>query len=153
LPFFSMPVTEAWPISPVRATCVETQKRRKIREMLEFLDLSEGPPTIQSTMRLRPMTYQGERWRSRHNNVNAAVGQTMQHWRWRAIFLPPSPSALGAPCRSIRRGAFFCRTMLALGTVAVELERAQGGSVHVWLDPASSPSSRRSVAPARATAM
>jgi hypothetical protein len=24
---------------------------------------------------------------------------------------------------------------LALGTVAVEPERAQGGSVHIWLDP------------------
>jgi hypothetical protein len=31
---------------------------------------------------------------------------------------------------------FFCRTMLALGTVAVKPERAENGSVHIiWLDP------------------
>jgi hypothetical protein len=51
LPFFSIPVTEAWPISPVRATCVEPQDRRNGPEMLEFLDLSEGLTTIQSTTR------------------------------------------------------------------------------------------------------
>jgi hypothetical protein len=42
---------------------------------------------------------------------------------------------------------------LALGTVAVEAERTQDGSAHIWLDPVASwPSSRRCVAPARATA-
>jgi hypothetical protein len=69
LPFFSIAVTEAWPISPVRATCVETQARRRCLGLLGLRDLSEGPTTIQSTTRLRPMAYQGERWRSRHNNV------------------------------------------------------------------------------------
>jgi hypothetical protein len=41
---------------------------------------------------------------------------------------------------------------LALGTVAVEPERAQDGSVHIWLDPGVVARSRRCVAPARATA-
>ena len=58
--------------------------------MLGFLDLSEGPPTIQSTIRLRPMTYQGERWCSRHNNVNAAVGLT-SNIGVGALFLAPQP--------------------------------------------------------------
>ena len=35
-----------------------------------------------------------------------------------------------APPRSKR-----CAATLALGTVAVEPERAQDGSVHIWLDP------------------
>jgi hypothetical protein len=60
----------------------------------------------------------------------------MRHRHWRAILLPPSPSALVPRVGPFGAGLFFCRTMLALGTVAVELERAQGGSVHVWLDQA-----------------
>jgi hypothetical protein len=42
---------------------------------------------------------------------------------------------------------------LALGTVAVEPERAQDGSVHIWLDPGKVwPSSRCRAGLARATA-
>jgi hypothetical protein len=41
---------------------------------------------------------------------------------------------------------------LALGTVAVEPERDEDGSVHIWLDPGILARSRRCMAPARATA-
>ena len=41
---------------------------------------------------------------------------------------------------------------LALGTVAVEPERAQDGGVHIWLDPGVLAKLKARVAPARATA-
>jgi hypothetical protein len=58
----------------------------------------------------------------------------MRHWRWRAISCPP---ALARWCPvSVPFGAgLFSAATLALGTVAVEPERAQDGSVHTWLDP------------------
>jgi hypothetical protein len=58
LPFFSIPVTEAWPISPVRATCVETQDRLKANDVILLRDRSlaspqSGPPYDYGLWRIR----------------------------------------------------------------------------------------------------
>jgi hypothetical protein len=44
LPFFSIPVTEACPISRVRSTCVERQDRENANDVKLLRDMLEGGP-------------------------------------------------------------------------------------------------------------
>ena len=61
LPFFSIPVTEAWPISPVRATCVEAQGRGNANDVIVLSRSIIGQSPVGSTIQLRPMAYQGDK--------------------------------------------------------------------------------------------
>jgi hypothetical protein len=101
LPFFSIPVTEAWPISPVRATCVERQDHKKSNDVIWLLESVISQSTIRSTIRLRLMAYQGERWRSRHINVTPA-GRASQIGIWEA----DGKQVLPTPC-----GPLACQSL------------------------------------------
>jgi hypothetical protein len=62
----------------------------------------------------------------RTNNATLALAR---------YFLPPSPSALVPRVGPFGAGLFSAAPRWRLGTVAVEPERAQDASVHIWLDP------------------
>jgi hypothetical protein len=59
----------------------------------------------------------------------------MRHWHWRAISCPPALARRCPASVPSARGFFLPHHALVLGTVAVEPERDEDGSVHIWRDP------------------